>query len=247
MGCWGQGLHLGAPCAPPPPPRGMHMQQCLAVLISFNQLHPIYIGSLFKALPYFVSHNLWLIYNCNHLHLNLQVLGRGGSGAALLKWERDSAPCTLPQALSPPLRALHSTRTVRAPNVRNANRNERSRGRSLLHGHGAFSTSELGGWRLVAVCGWRQLAAGSWWSLGAALVPKTNWVLTDSSDQASAIAARDPGATGGGEVRRADRDDLSYTSLGQSSLSACRNRQRRACAPEVAALHWAHVSGVMGR
>ena len=37
--------------------------------------------------------------------------------------------------------------------VRNANRNERSRGRSLLTGHGTFSTSKVGGWRLVAVGG----------------------------------------------------------------------------------------------
>ena len=33
--------------------------------------------------------------------------------------------------------------------VRNANRNERSQGHSLLHGHGTLSTSSVGGWRLV--------------------------------------------------------------------------------------------------
>ena len=53
--------------------------------------------------------------------------------------------------------------------VRNANRNEGSRGRSLLHGPGTFSTSKVGGWWLVAVGGWWRLAVGSWWSLGALL------------------------------------------------------------------------------
>ena len=53
---------------------GMHMQQCSVVPIRFNQLHPIYIGSLFTAWRY-----LWLNYNhCNHLHL------RGGGGGASL-------------------------------------------------------------------------------------------------------------------------------------------------------------------
>ena len=51
----------------------------------------------------------------------------------------------------------------------NANRNELSRGRSLLPGHGTFSTEEVGGWRLVAVgSGWR-VAVGGWWCLGAIL------------------------------------------------------------------------------
>ena len=37
--------------------------------------------------------------------------------------------------------------------LRNANRNERSRARSLLHGHGTFSTSKVGGWQRLAVRG----------------------------------------------------------------------------------------------
>ena len=46
-----------------------------AIFGSSNQLHPIYIGSLFIAWPYFVSHNRWLKYNYSiHLHLNRQVL-----------------------------------------------------------------------------------------------------------------------------------------------------------------------------
>ena len=67
---------------------------------------------------------------------------------------------------------------------RNANIKERPRGRSLLHGHGTFSTSKVGGWRLAvggwwglaAICGWQlvvgggwRLPVGGWWSLGAVL------------------------------------------------------------------------------
>ena len=52
--------------------------------------------------------------------------------------------------------------------LRNANRNERSRGRSLLHGHGTFSAFwqnygirlAVGGWRL-AVGGWRLVVPGA--------------------------------------------------------------------------------------
>ena len=42
--------------------------------------------------------------------------------------------------------------------VRNANRNERSRGRSLLHDHmkWTFSTSKLGSWWRLAVGGWSR-------------------------------------------------------------------------------------------
>ena len=47
--------------------------------------------------------------------------------------------------------------------VHNTNRNERSRGRSLLHGHGTFSTSKAGSWWLAVV------AVGGWCSLGAVL------------------------------------------------------------------------------
>ena len=41
--------------------------------------------------------------------------------------------------------------------LRNANRNEHSRGRSLLPGHGTFSTSKVGGWRLAVIGGWWRL------------------------------------------------------------------------------------------
>ena len=58
------------------------------------------------------------------------------------------------------------------PDLRNANRNQRSRGRFLLHGDGTFSTLKVGGWRLVvggrwglAVGGWRLVAVGSGWRL----------------------------------------------------------------------------------
>ena len=64
-------------------------------------------------------------------------------------------------------------------NVRNANRNERSQGRSLLHGQDRGTTQDhrngieqrlaVGGWRrLAAVGGWRRLAAvGGWRRLAA--------------------------------------------------------------------------------
>ena len=50
----------------------------------------------------------------------------------------------------------------RKKDLRNANRNERSQGHSLLPGHGTFSTSKIGGWRLVAVGGWRLAVGGGW-------------------------------------------------------------------------------------
>ena len=46
--------------------------------------------------------------------------------------------------------------------LRNANMNERSRGLSLLHGHGTFSASSVGGWRQSAVGGWQLVAVGGW-------------------------------------------------------------------------------------
>ena len=69
--------------------------------------------------------------------------------------------------------------------VCNANRNERSRGRSLLHGPdmgtaqnqsnsieqwlavgGGWQLAVCGGWRLVAVGGWWRLAVGGgWWQV----------------------------------------------------------------------------------
>ena len=57
-------------------------------------------------------------------------------------------------------------------NLHNENINERSRGRSLLPGHGTFSTSKVGGWRRLAVGGWRRLAVGGWW-----LVRVSGWRL----------------------------------------------------------------------
>ena len=79
--------------------------------------------------------------------------------------------------------------------LRNANRNERSRGRSLLRGQDMGKTQydrngveqwlavgggwrlavgggwwlAVGSWGLVTVGGGGRLAAGSWWSLGAVL------------------------------------------------------------------------------
>ena len=46
--------------------------------------------------------------------------------------------------------------------LRNANRKEFSRGRSLLRGHGIVSPSKLCGWHLVVGGGW-WLAVGGWW------------------------------------------------------------------------------------
>ena len=47
--------------------------------------------------------------------------------------------------------------------LRNANINERSQARSLLPGHGTFSISKVGLWRLAAVGGgWRRLVVGDW-------------------------------------------------------------------------------------
>ena len=51
-------------------------------------------------------------------------------------------------------------------NLDNANRNERSWGRSLLHGHGTFSTSKVDGWRLAVGGGWRLAVGGGWWLAG---------------------------------------------------------------------------------
>ena len=79
--------------------------------------------------------------------------------------------------------------------IRNTNMNERSRGRHLLHGHGTFSTSKVGGWRLVAV--------GGWWRLGAVLkgCPKQKnlGLLKDSPSKANhrvALCLRGPGRPG---------------------------------------------------
>ena len=58
--------------------------------------------------------------------------------------------------------------------ARNANRNQRSWGRSLLHGRDMDKTQDHrngvgqwvavgGGWRLAAVGGWRLAVVGGWW------------------------------------------------------------------------------------
>ena len=48
--------------------------------------------------------------------------------------------------------------------LRNASINEHLWGRNLLHGHGTFSTSKVGGWRLVVGGSW-QLEVGGGWQL----------------------------------------------------------------------------------
>ena len=65
--------------------------------------------------------------------------------------------------LKPPPAPRGVLKVKQKKNIRNANRNERSRGRSLPPGHGTFSTSKVGGWwRLAAVGGWWGLAVGGW-------------------------------------------------------------------------------------
>ena len=61
-----------------------------------------------------------------------------------------------------------ATRGVRKgkKSLRGANMNERSRGRFLLPGHGTFSPSKVGRWRLAVGGGWRRLAVGDWWLVG---------------------------------------------------------------------------------
>ena len=59
--------------------------------------------------------------------------------------------------------------------LRNANRNDRSREHSLLHGHGTFSTSKVGGWQLVVGGRWR-VAVGGRWEL-AVLVIGGSWLV----------------------------------------------------------------------
>ena len=75
---------------------------------------------------------------------------------------------------------------------RKANRNERSRGRSLLHGQDMGKTQDHrngieqwlavgSGWRLAAVGGW-QLAVGGWWSLRGVRKQKRIGGLEDSPE-----------------------------------------------------------------
>ena len=76
--------------------------------------------------------------------------------------------------------SAHRPHTTRGPleekkNLRNANRNERSRGRHLLHGTGPSPLQRLavgGSWRLAVDGSWRlavgglwQLVVGGWWGL----------------------------------------------------------------------------------
>ena len=73
-----------------------------------------------------------------------------------------------------------------------------SRGRSLLHGHGTFSTSKVGGWRLAVGGGWRRLAVGGPWGLSLTTKKKEIWLL--QGPNLVARAARDLGdnrGTGG--------------------------------------------------
>ena len=74
-----------------------------------------------------------------------------------------------------PINTVHPPMNLYAPSPRailkrkkslcNANMSENSRGRRLLHGHGTFSTSNIGGWRQLAVGGWWWLAVGGGWRL----------------------------------------------------------------------------------
>ena len=59
---------------------------------------------------------------------------------------------------------------MREKGLRNANVNECSRGRCLLHVPGTFSTSQVGSWKLV-VGGWGgwRLAVGGGWQLAVIL------------------------------------------------------------------------------
>ena len=60
---------------------------------------------------------------------------------------------------------LHAAPPRGKKRLRNANINERSRGRCLLPGHGTFCTSKVGAWRLAVVGGgrgWRLVVGGGW-------------------------------------------------------------------------------------
>ena len=121
-------------------------------------------------------------------------------------------------------RALSAGLSLRGGrDLRDADRNERTRGRSLLRGHGTFSTSGVRCWRLVAGggrrlmavdggwslavvgCwwlavggGWRRLAVGDWWSLGAVLNKKKSGFLR----AALPLWPRDGGVGGGGFTQK---------------------------------------------
>ena len=86
-------------------------------------------------------------------------------------------------------------------------RNERSRGRSLLPGHGTFSTSKVGGWQLVAVGGWRLVGVDGWWGLTVGggwqrLVVGRWWGLTVGSGWQRLVVGRWWGLTVGSGWQR---------------------------------------------
>ena len=67
--------------------------------------------------------------------------------------------------------------------VRDTNKIERSRGRSLVHGQDMGKTQDHRSTveRWLTVGGWRRLAVGSWWTSGAVLNKNRNRrVLKDS-------------------------------------------------------------------
>ena len=70
--------------------------------------------------------------------------------------------------------------------IRNANRNKRSRGRSLLHGQDMGKTQDRrpsieqwlavgGGWRLAVGGGWRLAVGGPWGLSLKAVLNKKKW------------------------------------------------------------------------
>ena len=84
---------------------------------------------------------------------------------------QEASRCTIcPYSSGPVTRRA----VLKEKSLRNAHRNERSRGRSLLRGQDMGKTQEtvlnnggrlaVGGWRL-AVGGWWRLAVGGWWRL----------------------------------------------------------------------------------
>ena len=107
----------------------------------------------------------------------------GGRGGGLWRLEKAASdrPDRLPLMGSPPTYNRSFCRAARqgvgwgaGPSYRNAHtEDERSRGRSLLHGQDTGKTQNHrnsieqwlavgGGWRLAAVGGWRLVAVGGW-------------------------------------------------------------------------------------
>ena len=147
----------------------------------------------------------------NHLHF-------GGGNQQLSTGHQLTINC---QQMAVKIGAVLKGEEKRKKRVRNANRNECSRGRSLLHGHGTFGLG-VGGWwglavgsrRLVAVGGWR-LAVGGWRLAVLEGCPspkkKKMWVLKESrwvKYPRSRVACGDYGATD------ANAESLSFASSG---------------------------------